>query len=236
MLRKPGSFFGSTPTPGAAFLYLQEGAGWSFHSKLTASDVQDYDAFGGQFALGDDIAMVNAPGHEHVPNQFGAVYVLELTGCDCNQNGVCDRVDIANGTSLDTDGNGVPDECGPYCNSNGIADSCDIASGVVADCNNNGIPDICEGFAPSPASSPSSHEVRYLGLIPANPARSTGLRVGLSALQRPNPPNLPQFPQRDYSALEGQIRWVGPVSDCVETEMPPATFKCATLQCDPYLH
>jgi hypothetical protein len=50
---------------------------------------------------------------------------------DCNDNGIPDTDEIANGTAEDCNGNGVPDEC-------------DIASGASTDCNENGIPDDCE--------------------------------------------------------------------------------------------
>jgi hypothetical protein len=40
---------------------------------------------------------------------------LPRCGCaasfDCNDNGIEDAIDIANGSSSDADGNGVPDEC-----------------------------------------------------------------------------------------------------------------------------
>ncbi|RME37399.1 MAG: hypothetical protein D6788_09535 [Planctomycetota bacterium] len=43
---------------------------------------------------------------------YGIIDALAAsTQTDCNGNGVDDAVDIANGTSLDRDGNGVPDEC-----------------------------------------------------------------------------------------------------------------------------
>ena len=35
----------------------------------------------------------------------------ETGPCDCNHNGIDDAVDISSGTSQDTNGNGVPDEC-----------------------------------------------------------------------------------------------------------------------------
>ena len=63
---------------------------------------------------------------------------------DCNLNGVCDAEDVAAGTSLDCNGNQVPDECEPDCNGNQILDSCDISTGTSPDCNANGIPDECE--------------------------------------------------------------------------------------------
>lgn len=62
---------------------------------------------------------------------------------DCNGNGVVDEIDIANGTSVDADGSGVPDEC-EDCNANGIVDAFDIDSGASADCQKDGIPDECQ--------------------------------------------------------------------------------------------
>lgn len=64
---------------------------------------------------------------------------------DCNGNSIDDSCDIANGTSQDTDENGIPDECQTYdCNENGIDDSDDIADGTSNDCNGNSIPDECD--------------------------------------------------------------------------------------------
>ncbi|GJQ29178.1 MAG: hypothetical protein HBSAPP03_10620 [Phycisphaerae bacterium] len=47
---------------------------------------------------------------------------------DCNTNGVDDRCDIASGTSLDLDGDGVPDECAcsPDVNCDGAANGVDV--------------------------------------------------------------------------------------------------------------
>jgi hypothetical protein len=90
-------------------------------------------------------------------NESCAVAASDLCGgdvpCDCNENGIPDDEDIANGTSPDVNGNGVPDECepGPDCNANGIPDTCDIDPGdpdgdgmVSPDTNGNGVPDECE--------------------------------------------------------------------------------------------
>jgi outer membrane protein assembly factor BamB len=62
---------------------------------------------------------------------------------DCNANGIDDDDDIADGTSLDVNGNGVPDEC-EDCNDNGVLDPVDIAGGTSDDDNGNGVPDECE--------------------------------------------------------------------------------------------
>ena len=62
---------------------------------------------------------------------------------DCNGNGVDDATDIAIGTSLDLNANGIADEC-EDCNRNGVLDPSDIALGTSLDQNFNGIPDECE--------------------------------------------------------------------------------------------
>lgn len=61
---------------------------------------------------------------------------------DCNVNGIDDRTDVAEGTSADADGDGVPDEC-QDCDGNGVLDAIDLAAGA-ADVDGNGVPDVCE--------------------------------------------------------------------------------------------
>jgi subtilisin-like proprotein convertase family protein len=68
---------------------------------------------------------------------------LAWVPADCNDNGVIDTDDLAKGTSLDCNGNSVPDECEDDCDENGIPDECDI-SGGAADCNGDGTLDSCE--------------------------------------------------------------------------------------------
>lgn len=64
---------------------------------------------------------------------------------DCNQNGIDDYLDIANGTSTDCNSDNIPDECNSSdCNGNGIPDTCDLVTGTSVDCNNNQVPDECE--------------------------------------------------------------------------------------------
>lgn len=63
---------------------------------------------------------------------------------DCNNNGVPDETDIANGTSDDCDTNGVPDDCQADCNTNGVADTCDLRDETSPDCNLNEVPDECD--------------------------------------------------------------------------------------------
>lgn len=69
--------------------------------------------------------------------------VQDCLGRDCNGNGVSDETDIAEGSSVDVNGNGVPDVC-EDCNANGVLDSIDIASGTSDDVDDNAVPDECQ--------------------------------------------------------------------------------------------
>lgn len=70
-------------------------------------------------------------------------YLYNPDQMDCNDNGVGDVCDIAEGVSQDCNGNGIPDECEEDCDGNGIPDECDIANGA-SDCDGNGVLDSCE--------------------------------------------------------------------------------------------
>jgi V8-like Glu-specific endopeptidase len=67
------------------------------------------------------------------------IWAIE-TLVDCNENGIPDDQDIANGTSQD-------------CNANAVPDECDIASGTSQDQDGDGIPDECQVFMPLPEDS-----------------------------------------------------------------------------------
>lgn len=76
-----------------------------------------------------------------------AVIDADLTagGCmpfDCNDNDTADTQDILTGRSVDSNLDGIPDDC-QDCNQNGILDFADIEQGM-ADINGNGVPDLCE--------------------------------------------------------------------------------------------
>jgi hypothetical protein len=54
---------------------------------------------------------VGAYGDDDFGNESGSAYVFDLAGHDCNANSRCDSLDIRDGTSLDDNGNGWPDDC-----------------------------------------------------------------------------------------------------------------------------
>jgi len=68
----------------------------------------------------------------------------EYDADDCNNNGIPNKEDLANGTSEDCNDNGIPDDCELDCNGNDQQDDCDIADRTSDDCDANGVPDECD--------------------------------------------------------------------------------------------
>ncbi|MBX3364268.1 MAG: hypothetical protein KF866_05820 [Phycisphaeraceae bacterium] len=60
----------------------------------------------------------------------GFVTLLPEITVDCNNNGICDEIDIARGDSFDLNGNGIPDECECKADLSGSADPLNPAYGV----------------------------------------------------------------------------------------------------------
>ena len=75
---------------------------------------------------------------------------------------------------------------------------------------------------------------RFISMEPGATSQPTAVRVTLASLHHPDPPNNPGSPPPNFSAFEGQVRWIGPPTDYVETTNPATTFKGAMLQCGPY--
>ena len=70
----------SSYSPGAAYVYVRDGASWRFQQKLSASDGRQADFFGRRVALSGDTALVtasNAPTTSALP---GAAYVFVRQG------------------------------------------------------------------------------------------------------------------------------------------------------------
>ncbi len=82
---------------------------------------------------------------------------VEFELIDCNRNGTADATDIANGSSRDCNGNGVPDECDPNPDGDGVPDECDncptVANADQANADGDAAGDACDGCPNDPAST-----------------------------------------------------------------------------------
>ena len=80
--------------------------------------------------------------------------------------------------------------------------------------------------------TPQPPGIRYVAYQGRNPGEQTALRVELTSLYLPGPPVAPGE-DRDFSALEDQVRWVGPPEQFPDTA-PGSTIWAAPLQCTPH--
>ncbi|MEE2894756.1 MAG: hypothetical protein VX726_03355 [Planctomycetota bacterium] len=83
-------------------------------------------------------------------SSFSMAFAIEIDGPwrDCNDNGVEDDCEIADGLVADLDGDRIPDDCQPDCDEDGRPDAWAVFEELVPDCNANGIPDSCEKGRP----------------------------------------------------------------------------------------
>ncbi|MCH8153323.1 MAG: hypothetical protein IH830_13235 [Planctomycetes bacterium] len=104
---------------GSVYVFKEPPGGWvdmTETAKLTASDAGSFDNFGFSVSISGDMALMGAWHDDDVcpgdpPNcNSGSAYVFRGFS-DCNDNGTLDLCDIADGTSTDANGNGVPDDC-----------------------------------------------------------------------------------------------------------------------------
>lgn len=86
---------------------------------------------------------------------------------------------------------------------------------------------------PGPVADPSGiAKNRYISMsVPSNGGEPMALRVTLTSLMSPQYGTGP-----DFSAFEGENRWVGPPVFSTENDNDPTPFIAAPLQCTPYYH
>jgi len=117
-------------------------------------------------------------------------------------------------------------------------DECQASGGnwiFGADCGDVDCANSSPEIANPPRAGPTGFTTnRYLGVVPRNPGRTTALRVTLTSLQVPDPPNRSGQPAPDFSAFEGQTRWIGPPQLFLNAANPPTFFTVAPLVCEPH--
>jgi hypothetical protein len=89
------------------------------------------------------------------------------------------------------------------------------------------------GVEPAQAELDPHAKSRAISFAPANAGRQTAIRVTLASLHHPNPPYT-NGAAADFSAFEGQIRWVGPPVEYMESQGNLTPLVAGTLQCTPY--
>ena len=109
---------------------------------------------------------------------------------------------------------------------------------TLADINSDGIPDVCQGAIPSNLQAfAGPNQTRFISFsIPSSAAAGsveTALRVRLVSLHHVNPPYT-GGPSTPFTSLEGEVRWVGPPAQYVESTANSTPLVAASLQCTPH--
>ncbi len=80
--------------------------------------------------------------------------------------------------------------------------------------------------------APEIDKCRHISFVPGNPGANTAIRVRLSSLHHVNPPYTggPSIP---FTSFEGQVRWVAPPVQYIESTASGITYHSSVLQCDP---
>ncbi len=81
--------------------------------------------------------------------------------------------------------------------------------------------------------APEIDKCRHISFIPGNPGANTAIRVGLTSLHHVNPP-YSGGPSIPFTSFEGEVRWVGPPVQYVESTASGITFHASLLQCTPH--
>jgi len=163
---------------------------------------------------------------EQVCTGMGGTYLGAGTDCtDSDADGLADALES-------NDCCGPKDAChtgtdpfNPDSDNDGILDGAELTGGT----------DPCVADGPSPPPPAGPDKVRYISFtVPSAGGVATAIRVKLLTLQHPDPPNLPQYPPPNFTALEGQIEWVGSPMSHPDPCNAGNSFYFAILQCTPY--
>lgn len=99
---------------GAVYLFELHDEVWVQSGRYRGADTVPDDQFGSSIVMEGPIVVAGAWRDSDAGLNSGTVFLFAADDTDCNGNGVCDSEDIALGTSLDANGDGIPDECPLY--------------------------------------------------------------------------------------------------------------------------
>lgn len=115
----------------AVFVFGKSNGTWTQQQKISpALPPANFDQFGRSVAWSGELIAVGARGDDERLIDTGAAYLFNMSTDDCNGNEIADLCDIESGASLDSNSDGIPDECQPCAmdvDQNGAVDGGDIA-------------------------------------------------------------------------------------------------------------
>lgn len=136
---------GINPLSSTASVYVfhRLASGWRNEAQLSGTEFATNSPIATKIAVSGDVLLVGVPAADSGQEANSGIALSFFRDIDCNANGTPDSHDIADGTSPDSNGDGLPDEC-PDCNHNSMFDGLEVELGLVPDCNHNQLIDLCE--------------------------------------------------------------------------------------------
>ena len=213
-----GGDFTTAGATGAYYIAKWDGANWStlgagMNGSVYALTIFDYGKGPALYAGGDFTTAGGAEAH-YIAKWDGANWSALDTGMNGSVHALTAFDDGMSGPALYAGGN--------FTTAGGGV-SAHIAQWVTT----------CSPITPplSPTPDPNGvNKSRYISFVPGNSGVQTAIRVKLTSLHHVSPPYR-MGSSVPFTAFEGQVRWVGPPGDFLETEVPPTTFRAAALQC-----
>jgi len=81
--------------------------------------------------------------------------------------------------------------------------------------------------------APELDKSRHISFVPGNPGVSTAIRVTLTSLHHVVPP-YSGGPSVPFTSFEGEVRWVSPPTQYLESTSTGILYSSAVLQCSPH--
>ncbi len=214
---------------GSAYVYRFNGTSWVEEQKLTASDAAADALFGLAVAVSGDAAVIGGSRDDCVADvSCGLAYLFRFDGTDwvedqkltaigAGAGGDTSRSFVAiSGDTVVVGSDG--DDCvvGPDC-----------GSAYVFGC--LGLVSAPPPHQPDPTGI---DKPRFVSFAIEDSGQETALRIGLVSLHHVDPPytggaSVP------FTAFEGQVRWVGPPTQYLESVSSGTPFFASQLQWDP---
>ena len=91
-------------TRGSAYIFKRTGTSWAEEDKLTASDGESGDCFGGTVSIDGDYAIIGVPGDDDNGDGSGSAYAFKRDGINWNEQ---DKLLASDGTADDDFGYSV---------------------------------------------------------------------------------------------------------------------------------
>ncbi len=197
---------------GVVLRFPLAGGGVPFATALVSPSPAGAIGFGFGLAANDLVVAVSASEEDQAAPNCGSAVLFSTNFPDCNSNGRSDLCDLADGTSLDVNGDGIPDECQTAdADGDGLPDAFELTRGTNpndADTDDDGVTDgaeVAAGTNPLDADSDDDGANDGADGCPADPAKASPGTCGCGV------------PDSDSDG-DGTI-------DCLEVDLSPCPTK-----------